>query len=207
MLDECRAARKQTRAGVRVPSSWPVVVSGAPLLESVASCRPLPWCTWKTACHNRVRFSPADLFLVPFSIMWAGFVIVWGFGVIGRHITVGRFIYKKRPSSRPSRGSLTRRRSCCRASDHSPTHPSGTRPSASAAPGTSGMSRSSSAAAPGGAPIRTRDWTSSTWPIPTASSACWTASDSFEGRSRNRISGGMVRPGQGAGVGSAAILR
>ncbi|MDQ4501625.1 hypothetical protein [Sinomonas sp. ASV322] len=59
-------------------------------------------------------FSAADLFLVPFSIMWAGFVVFWEFTavasrapvffdlwgipfiLVGLYSTAGRFVFKRR---------------------------------------------------------------------------------------------------------------
>jgi hypothetical protein len=68
---------------------------------------------WVGQPDPRVRLTAADLFLVPFSIMWASFMVFWEFKaietgasvffilwgipfvLIGLYITVGRFIYKR----------------------------------------------------------------------------------------------------------------
>ena len=69
---------------------------------------------WVGQPDPRVRFSAADLFLVPFSIMWGGFALFWElqavvsggpffftlwgipFVLMGLYFIFGRFIYKKR---------------------------------------------------------------------------------------------------------------
>lgn len=67
---------------------------------------------WTGRPNPYALFTRSDLFLVPFSVMWAGFAIFWEHGVIvehaplfmrlwgipfillGAYITVGRFVYK-----------------------------------------------------------------------------------------------------------------
>jgi hypothetical protein len=69
-----------------------------------------------------VRFSSADLFLVPFSIMWGGFAVfwegtaiasgaplffmVWGipFVAMGCYVVFGRFVFKRRKKLRTAYG-------------------------------------------------------------------------------------------------------
>lgn len=68
---------------------------------------------WRGRPDPRSLFTSADVFLVPFSIMWAGFAVFWEsaaivggapvffllwgipFLLMGAYITVGRFIYKR----------------------------------------------------------------------------------------------------------------
>ena len=76
--------------------------------------RPGEQLRWVGQPDPRVRFSATDVFLIPFSVMWGGFAVVWEytaiasgapigfvlwglpFVLIGMYLIFGRFIYKKR---------------------------------------------------------------------------------------------------------------
>lgn len=76
--------------------------------------RPGEQLRWTGRPDPKVRFGAADVFLVPFSLLWAGFAIVWEtmaitggsspffalwgipFVLLGLYIVFGRFIIKKR---------------------------------------------------------------------------------------------------------------
>jgi hypothetical protein len=69
---------------------------------------------WSGRPDPEVRFAPIDAFLVPFSVMWGGFAVVWEvtvlasgagpffvlwgipFVLMGLYFMVGRFVYKQR---------------------------------------------------------------------------------------------------------------
>lgn len=99
--------------------SWPTpsAVSQLPIEERATAegaLRPGERLLWCGRPDPAVRFTKADLFLVPFSIMWAGFTVFWEAGVassgapvffvawgipfvaMGLYITIGRFIWKAR---------------------------------------------------------------------------------------------------------------
>lgn len=75
--------------------------------------RPGEQLRWVGQPDPQVRFAPMDVLLVPFSLMWGGFAIVWEwqaitssesllfvlwgvpFVLVGLYFIVGRFIYKK----------------------------------------------------------------------------------------------------------------
>lgn len=76
---------------------------------------------WAGVPDPDVTFTPRDAFLVPFSLLWAGFSIfwelsawsagpvffrIWGvpFVAIGLYIVFGRFIYKRRAKRRTAYG-------------------------------------------------------------------------------------------------------
>lgn len=82
---------------------------------------------WSGAPDPQVRFTSADLFLVPFSVLWCGFAIIWEvtsvaggapaffnlwgipFILVGLYMTVGRFYYKRYRKSRTAYAVTTRR--------------------------------------------------------------------------------------------------
>jgi hypothetical protein len=86
---------------------------------------------WTGQPDPKVRFTGADAFLVPFSILWGGFAIFWEFmaattakqpffvlwGVpfvlVGLYFIFGRFIYKKRRKLRTTYGLTDRRAIVC----------------------------------------------------------------------------------------------
>lgn len=81
---------------------------------------------WTGAPDARRLFTRADVFLVPFSLLWGGFAVFWFFGAldqgglgfalfglpfvaVGLYFIVGRFLYKRRKARR-TRYVLTDRR-------------------------------------------------------------------------------------------------
>ncbi|MHA7278241.1 hypothetical protein ACX80H_00620 [Arthrobacter sp. MDT2-2] len=80
--------------------------------------RPGEQLRWAGRPDPKVRFTPADAYLVPFSLMWGGFAIFWEvqvltsdqpaffalwgvpFVLFGLYFIFGRFIYKARQKSR-----------------------------------------------------------------------------------------------------------
>lgn len=82
---------------------------------------------WSGRPDPEVRFTPADAFLVPFSVMWGGFAVFWEtavltsgaplffvlwgipFVIAGLYFMVGRFVYKKRRKLRTAYGLTTTR--------------------------------------------------------------------------------------------------
>jgi len=89
--------------------------------------RPGEKLVWYGRPDPDVRFSGADLFLVPFSIMWGGFALFWEVGVLasggpmffalwgipfvagGLYLIFGRFIYKRRNKLRTAYGVTSNR--------------------------------------------------------------------------------------------------
>lgn len=81
---------------------------------------------WSGCPDPRALFTSADIFMVPFSILWCGFAIFWeagvvrsgwGFGevwgvpfvAVGLYFVVGRFFYKHYRNRRTVYGITTRR--------------------------------------------------------------------------------------------------
>ncbi len=82
---------------------------------------------WSGRPDPGVRFTPSDAFMVPFSIAWGGFAVIWEasaiasgaaplftlfglpFVAVGFYITFGRFIYKRRQKLRTAYGVTTER--------------------------------------------------------------------------------------------------
>jgi hypothetical protein len=82
---------------------------------------------WVGRPDPSVRFAPADVYLVPFSIMWAGFALVWEVGVlfggapvffvlwgipfvvVGLYMLFGRFSHKRRAKLRTAYGVTSQR--------------------------------------------------------------------------------------------------
>jgi hypothetical protein len=101
-------------------SSWGTAVDDSSA-QLVSYLRPGEQLLWSGRPDPDVWFSPADVFLVPFSIMWGGFAVIWELGAIssgagflvlwgipfvaiGLHMMFGRFIYKHRTKLRTAYG-------------------------------------------------------------------------------------------------------
>ena len=101
-------------------SSWGTAVDESSA-QLVSYLRPGEQLLWSGRPDPDVWFSPGDVFLVPFSIMWGGFAVVWELGAIssgtvflvlwgipfvaiGLHMMFGRFIYKHRTKLRTAYG-------------------------------------------------------------------------------------------------------
>ena len=95
---------------------------GDPARQLAAYLRPGEQLLWSGRPDPGVRFTPADAFLVPFSVMWGGFALFWEGGVlssgappffvvwgvpfvaVGLYFIFGRFVYKKRNKLRTAYG-------------------------------------------------------------------------------------------------------
>jgi hypothetical protein len=102
-------------------SSWGSAADDASV-QLVSYLRPGEQLLWSGRPDPNVRFSPADVFLVPFSIMWGGFAVFWELGAlfsgagpffvlwgipfvaVGLYMMFGRFIYKHRAKLRTAYG-------------------------------------------------------------------------------------------------------
>jgi hypothetical protein len=91
---------------------------------------------WSGGPDPAVLFSPKDIFLIPFSLMWGGFAIVWEgtvvasgdgalfmlwgipFVLIGLYMIAGRFFYKRRRKQKTVYG-LTEERALVAVGDSS----------------------------------------------------------------------------------------
>jgi hypothetical protein len=89
--------------------------------------RPSEQLLWTGQPDPSVHFTPADLYLIPFTVFWAGFSIFWiavaaagdapvlfvligvPFLLIGLYITIGRFFVKARLKRRTAYGVTTDR--------------------------------------------------------------------------------------------------
>jgi len=114
------AVGAKSQAWLEEPWTLPAAISQLPIEQRMAAERVLRpgerllWCGRPDAA---VRFTKADLFLVPFSIMWAGLALfweaialssdpslfaVWGipFVAVGLYLTIGRFAWKARRKRR-----------------------------------------------------------------------------------------------------------
>lgn len=112
-------AREQ--AWLDAPWSMPAATSELPIEQRVAAEKVLrvgERLLWCGRPDPAVRFTKADLFVVPFSILWVGFSVFWEIGVVtsggppffavwgvpflamGFYVTIGRFIWKARRKRR-----------------------------------------------------------------------------------------------------------
>jgi len=102
-------------------SSWGAAADDASM-QLASYLRPREQLLWSGRPDPAVRFSPADVFLVPFSIMWGGFALFWELAAlfsgagpffvlwgipfvgVGLYMMFGRFIYKHRTKRRTAYG-------------------------------------------------------------------------------------------------------
>jgi hypothetical protein len=102
-------------------TSWGTAVEDSST-QLVSYLRPGEQLLWSGRPDPSMWFSPADVFLVPFSIMWGGFAVVWELGAlvsgagpffalwgipfvaVGLYMMFGRFIYKHRTKLRTAYG-------------------------------------------------------------------------------------------------------
>jgi hypothetical protein len=96
-----------------------------PAVQLRAALRPGEQLLWGGRPDPRVWFTPADAFLVPFSVLWCAFVVFWEwdaaggpllggllglpFIAVGLHLLLGRFIYKRHRKKRIAYGITTQR--------------------------------------------------------------------------------------------------
>jgi hypothetical protein len=102
-------------------------------------------------------FSAADLFLIPFSLIWGGFAIFWEVGVVahgsllfslfglpfvamGLYFIFGRFVVKSRRKRQTSYGLTDRRALVAWAPGRCPSRPCSTSPSSNVVPATANIS-------------------------------------------------------------------
>jgi len=101
--------------------------NNGPSAQLTPYLRPGELLLWSGRPDPDVRFTGADAYLVPFSVMWAGFAVFWEsaalssgapfffklwgipFVAIGLYIVFGRFIFKKRRKRRTAYG-ITKQR-------------------------------------------------------------------------------------------------
>jgi hypothetical protein len=95
---------------------------GTPAAQLAPYLRPGEKFFWSGRPDPDVRFSRADVFLVPFTVMWGGFAVFWEVAVLasgfnlffalwgipfvamGLYLLFGRFIYKRRTKLRTAYG-------------------------------------------------------------------------------------------------------
>ena len=89
-------------------------VPASPARQLARHLRPGEELLWSGRPDPAVHFTGADAFLIPFTVLWGGFAVVWNVGVnaagapvfmrlwglpflaVGAYITVGRFVVKQR---------------------------------------------------------------------------------------------------------------
>jgi hypothetical protein len=101
--------------------------ASGPATQLAPYLRPGEQLLWSGRPDPDIRFTSADVFLVPFSILWGGFAlfwettviasgappffVLWGvpFVVLGLYFMFGRFVYKRRNKLRTAYGLTTDR--------------------------------------------------------------------------------------------------